>query len=103
LAVALAAGLVFSGCGTPGAPSPPSLNLPDAVDNLSATRTGGQVALAWTMPKKNTDKLLIEGNIAVHICRQEAHGPCAPAGELQLGPGAEGSFTDMLPMAQAAG
>jgi len=103
LAVALAAGLVFSGCGTPGAPSPPSLNLADAVDNLSATRTGGQVALAWTMPKKNTDKLLIEGSIAVHICRQEANGPCVPAGELQLGPGAEGSFTDTLPTAEATG
>ena len=103
MAVAVAASLFFSGCGTPGAPSPPSLNLPDAVDNLTATRTGGQVALAWTMPKKNTDKLLIEGNIAVHICRQEVHGSCAPAGELQLGPGAEGSFTDTLPAAEAAG
>jgi len=103
LAVAVAAGLFSIGCGTPGAPSPPSLNLPDAVDNLSATRTGGQVALTWTMPKKNTDKLLIEGNIAVHICRQEANGPCAPAGDVQLGPGAEGSFTDTLPAAEAAG
>lgn len=103
MAVALAAGLVFSGCGMPGAPSPPSLNLPDTVNNLSATRTGGQVALTWTMPKKNTDKLLIEGNIAVYLCRQEAHSPCAPAGEVELGPGAEGSFTDTLPPAQAAG
>jgi hypothetical protein len=87
----------------PGAPQPPSLNLPDPVVNLSAVRTGGQVALAWTMPKKNTDKLLIEGNITVRICREEAQGACAPAGTLALAPGAEGEFTDTLPPAEATG
>jgi hypothetical protein len=103
LAVALTAGFVFSGCGTPGAPSPPSLNLPDTVSNLSASRTGGQVTLTWTMPKKNTDKLLIEGNIAVYVCRQEVQSPCVASGKLDLAPGAESSFTDTLPAAEAAG
>ncbi len=56
------AALVVAGCGMPGAPLPPSLNLPDRVGDLSAVRTGGQVALTWTMPTKNTDKMLLKGN-----------------------------------------
>ena len=55
----------------PGAPLPPSLNLPVPVTDLSAVRTGDQVALTWTMPKKTTDKVLLKGNIAVRVCRNE--------------------------------
>jgi hypothetical protein len=65
LPVALAAGLAITGCGTPGAPLPPSLKLPDQVTDLSATRTGNQISLTWTMPKKNTEKLLLKGNVPV--------------------------------------
>jgi hypothetical protein len=72
LAAGLAAGLLLSGCGTPGAPQPPSLNLPDRVTGLAAIRTGNQVALTWTMPKKNTDRLLLKGNVPVRVCRREA-------------------------------
>ncbi|MGH9591205.1 MAG: hypothetical protein ACRD25_12475, partial [Terracidiphilus sp.] len=49
-AAALAAGIVMSGCGLPGAPQPPSLNLPRKVKDLTAERAGGQVSLEWTMP-----------------------------------------------------
>ena len=100
----LALGLVLSGCGMPGAPLPPSLNLPDPVTNLVATRTGNQVSLAWTMPRKNTDKLLLEGNVQVHVCRREgAAGSCTPAGELEVAPGAEGAFSETLNSALATG
>ena len=103
-AAALAVGLVLSGCGTPDAPMPPSLKLPDPLGDLAAVRTGNQVALTWIMPKKNTDKLLLKGNITVRVCRKEAAGPCATAGaELQLAPGSEGAFTEALPAALAAG
>ena len=78
LAASMAAATAFTGCGTPGAPLPPSLKLPDPVTNLSAVRTGDQVALIWTMPRKNTDKLLIKDNIPVQVCRKEASGPCQP-------------------------
>jgi hypothetical protein len=95
-AVALAAAL--SGCGMPGAPLPPSLNLAQPVTNLVATRTGSQVSLSWTMPKKNTDKLLLKGNVEVRVCRSEgAAGSCTQAGNLQLEPGAEGAFSETLP------
>ena len=104
LAATLAIGVVFTGCGTPGAPMPPSLNLPDPVTDLAATRTGNQVSLTWKMPKKNTDKLLLKGNVPVRVCRKENSGPCVPVpGDLLLAPEAAGAFTETLPPALAAG
>jgi hypothetical protein len=104
LAAALAAGIALAGCGMPGAPLPPSLNLADPVANLAASRAGSQVALTWTMPKKNTDKLLLKGSVTVRVCRKEGAGGCETAGaELSLAPGAEGAFTDTLPAQLAAG
>jgi hypothetical protein len=104
LPVALALGLAIGGCGTPGAPLPPSLKLPDQVTDLSAIRTGNQVSLTWTMPKKNTDKLLLKSNIPVRVCRKEGSGSCVPAGDkLQLAPGADGVFMETLPQPLAAG
>lgn len=103
-AVALAAALVvLAGCGTPGAPQPPSLNLPDPVTDLSAARGGNQVSLTWTMPRRNTDKLPLKSNVSARICRREDAGNCAAAGEVQLAPAAEGSFTETLPPALATG
>jgi hypothetical protein len=50
------------------------------------------------MPKKNTDKLLIKGNIPVRICRKESAGTCIPVPTtLQLAPEAAGAFTEDLP------
>ena len=105
LAAALAAGMALAGCGMPGAPQPPSLNLPEAAVDLAASRAGNQVALTWTLPKKNTDKLLLKGNVTVRVCRKEgAGGNCVAAGgELQFVPGTVGSFTETLPTQLAAG
>jgi hypothetical protein len=102
-ALITASGLFLTGCGMEAAPQPPSLNLPNPVVNLTAVRTSNRVALAWTMPKRTTDKLLIKGNVTVSICRREAHGPCVPIGSLSLAPAAAGSFKDTLPPAQATG
>jgi hypothetical protein len=103
LLIAAALGAGMSGCGTPGAPLPPSLNLPNKVTDLAATRTGNQVALTWTMPKRNTDKTLLKTNIAAHVCRQERDGPCLPAGDISFAPSAAGSFTETLPAELNAG
>lgn len=103
-AAGIVIGLALAGCGTPGAPLPPSLKLPDPVTDLSASRTGNQVSLTWTMPKKTTDKLLIKGNIPVRVCRKEESGICAPVpGELFFAPNAHGSFTGALSAALATG
>ena len=101
---AFAGAVALAGCGMPGAPLPPSLNLPIPVNDLSAVRTGSQVALTWTMPKKTTDKVLLNGNIAVRVCRNETStASCSVAATLQLAPGAGATFTDTLPPALAAG
>jgi hypothetical protein len=100
----VAASLLATGCGTPGAPLPPSLNLPNPVGDLAAVRTGNQVALTWTMPKKSTDKLLLKGKISVIICRKDETEVCAAVpGELELAPAAQGAFTDTLPATLAEG
>lgn len=89
---------LLSGCGTPGAPQPPSLNLAAPVEDLSAIRTGDHVALTWTMPKRNTDKTALNHDVAVRICRREGTGTCSPVGaDLSVAPGKAGSFTDALP------
>jgi hypothetical protein len=83
---------------------PPSLNLPDPVTDLSASRTGNQVSLTWTMPKKNTDKLLLKGSVPARVCRKEDAGACVPvADDLRFAPGAAAAFTETLPLALAAG
>jgi len=94
----------LAGCGTPGAPQPPSLNLPLRVTDLSATRVGNQVSLTWTMPKRNTDKLLLKGNVAVRVSRREgANDRATEAGELQLPPATDGTYSETLPVAFTAG
>jgi hypothetical protein len=92
-----------TGCGTPGAPQPPSLNLPQTVTDLSANRAGDRVTLTWTCPKKNTDKLAIKGGITARVCRREGSVTCADAGSLTELPGATGTFTETLPDPLASG
>ncbi len=101
---ALALLLSAIGCGTPGAPQPPSLNLPERVTDLEATRAGNRVSLTWTMPKKNTDKLILKDKIAVKVCRSEETGACMDAGAaLSLPPGKPATFTETLPAALDSG
>lgn len=47
------------GCGTQGAPLPPSANIPKAVTDLQATRKGDVVTLTWTAPQQTTDGALV--------------------------------------------
>lgn len=101
---ALAGVLALGGCGMPGAPLPPTLNLPVPVNDLAAHRAGDTVSLTWTMPKKNTDKLLLKGNQQVRICRREgASGSCATVTTLQLAPDTDGKFNEILSAALITG
>lgn len=101
--LAICAALALAGCGTPGAPLPPTLNLPDPVSNLAAVRAGDAVTLTWTMPRRNTDKMILNGPLAVRVCRREGSGACETVGELTLAPRASGTFSDTLPGALASG
>lgn len=46
----------LAACGTPGAPQPPSLNLPRPSEDLSVVRKGDKVTLRWTPSRQNTDR-----------------------------------------------
>ncbi len=69
VSVTLAAAL--TGCGTPGSPSLPSLNLPLPPTDLTASRRGNKVDLDWTLPRRNTDRTVIKHNPTTRICRHE--------------------------------
>jgi hypothetical protein len=60
---------LLSGCGTPGAPQLPSLQLARPVDDLTATRKGNKVQLDWTLPRKNTDRTLVKDIPESRVCR----------------------------------
>ncbi len=67
LPVLLAA--MLAGCGTPGAPQPPSLELPRPVADLAAERQGDRVVLTWTLPQETTDKQRLRHPGQTRICR----------------------------------
>jgi hypothetical protein len=104
LLFALASALALTGCGTQSAPLPPSLKLPEPVVNLAAARTGNQVVLTWTMPRRNTDKMLLKGKLPVRICRRERAGTCLTVPTtLSFAANSIAQFTDTLPPELASG
>jgi hypothetical protein len=62
---------VLTGCGTPGAPQPPSLQLARPVEDLAASRKGNKVQLDWTLPRKNTDRTLVKNIPQSRVCRHD--------------------------------
>lgn len=103
VALAVCAAACMSGCGTPGAPLPPSLNLPQPVTNLAAVRTGDKVTLTWTLPRRTTDNVILKAPLRVHVCRREGSGACEASADLTFAPMALCSFTEALPAPLAAG
>lgn len=84
--------LCFAGCGTPGAPQPPSSNIPKPIRDLQATRKGDSVTLTWTNPTETTDGALIKkpGKIFVRRGFAVSEGsslvPTSSLGEAPLPP-----------------
>lgn len=98
-----AGGATLLGCGMPGAPQPPSLELPEKVSDLTATRTGDQVTLTWTMPKRDTSDESLKGDVTAIICRREGAGSCVEIATVAFAPGDSGRFAEMLPPILAHG
>ncbi|HEY4930780.1 MAG TPA: hypothetical protein VII23_04335 [Terriglobales bacterium] len=71
LAACLVLGALLTGCGTPGAPQLPSLQLARPVDDLTASRKGNKVQLDWTLPRKNVDRTLVKNIPQSLICRHD--------------------------------
>ncbi len=85
--------LGLTGCGTPGAPQPPSLNIPKPLRDLQATRKGDVIALTWTNPTETTDGALVRKTGKIFVRRgfvaSESAAPVtttAPLSELPLKP-----------------
>jgi hypothetical protein len=77
------------GCGVPGVPKPPSLDLPEPVADLRAVRKGDRVYLDWTVPAETTDRLAVRHLGPTRICRSldAAMSECAsPVGEVPAPP-----------------
>jgi len=77
--------VLLVGCGVPGVPKPPSLELPEPVADLRAVRKGDSVYLDWTVPAETTDRLAVRHLGATRICRglDAAMSECAhPVGEV---------------------
>ena len=90
-------GLV-AGCGAPAAPLPPTLNLPQPVHDLAASRAGDTVHLTFSVPQKTTDKLPVRGPMTAKLCRSMEIEPCEPAGTLSIPAQAKtASMEDVLP------
>ncbi len=68
------------GCASPGAPRAPSLQLPQLVGDLAATRSGDDVEIRFTIPSRTTDGLpLRSGPLFATLCRRvAAGGVCQP-------------------------
>lgn len=102
LLLTIAAVAVLAGCGVPGAPQPPSLELPRPVSDLRAARKGDRVTLAWTPPQETTDRTAIRHPGPTLICRAAGTmTSCGqPVGVLQAAqiPKAEtAGYVDTLP------
>jgi hypothetical protein len=61
--------LMLAACGVPGAPHPPSLELPEPVADLAALRKGDKVSLVWTAPTETTDRTRVQQLGMTRICR----------------------------------
>jgi hypothetical protein len=101
------------GCASPGPPRSPSLNLPQPVSDLTASRTGNIVELRFTVPHLSTDKLpLFEPHhkaMPLHgtICRELKPAPCITitniAPELTAADHATFTWHETLPESLASG
>jgi hypothetical protein len=102
---ALGACTLLAGCKRPSAQGPLAPEMRGPVKDLAAIRVGDEVSLTWTVPKKGTGKLAVNGEVKVLVCRRETTGgACTDAGApLMLAPGAAGTFSEVLPAEFAQG
>jgi hypothetical protein len=104
----LACGL--AGCGYPGDPLPPALNIPERITDLRALQRGARLIVSLTAPVSTTDKLILKRLPAIELFA----GP-APAGDFNADawaataelvtrePGDEPALTIELPAPKWAG
>jgi hypothetical protein len=75
---------LLAGCGAPGIPIPPSLELAKPVTDLRAVRKGDKVYLAWSVPVETIERRSIRHPGPTRVCRSlgDTIKECGtPAGE----------------------
>ncbi len=104
-ALAFAFICLLVGCASPGQPRPPSLQLPQIVDDLSAERAGDTVHLRWTTSSTTTDNLPVGTQISAVLYREitsgstaGGHSRCIEIKRLPVNPG-PAEADDALPPA----
>ncbi len=78
--------LATFGCGTPGAPMPPSLGIPKPVTDLDAVRKGSTVTLSWSAPAETVDGELIRKPGKMTVSRTVAGSPSQSVADVPLEP-----------------
>ncbi|MBI4461126.1 MAG: hypothetical protein HY648_13855 [Acidobacteria bacterium] len=71
---ALILAMLLVGCGVPGEPLPPLLEIPQPISDLSAVQEGARVRLTWSRPLLTT-----EGTRAQELDRMELYAVFVPA------------------------
>ncbi len=69
------AAVLLAGCGVPGEPLPPLLEIPERATDLSAKQVGARLQLAWSPPRLTT-----EGTRVRRLARLEIYGVFLPPG-----------------------
>src|SRR5438067_6341996 len=80
---------MITSCGTPGAPMPPSLDLPKPVEALQGSRRGDVITLSWTLPQQTTDQTAVRKVGVTRVCRllnEEHMRSCVPVIEVPSPP-----------------
>lgn len=97
--------LLLASCGMPGAPQPPTLDLPRPVSDLRAVRKGDRVTLQWTQPRDTTDRQRIRRPGPTQVCRSVDVFPMLECAQIsaelppqeEVAPAAPATFTDVIP------
>lgn len=108
----------LAGCGSPGIPRPPSLDLPQPPSDLRVVRKGDRAYLAWTVPTETTDGTTFRHPGATSICRSldvpmkdcatpvgevAAARPAARSANAQLAAKVQANYVDELPASVLSG
>ncbi|MGH9554643.1 MAG: hypothetical protein ACRD2Y_02365, partial [Terriglobales bacterium] len=91
---------LLSACAVPGAPQPPSLQVPRPVEDLAAVRKGDRVTLTWSAPVETTDRDTLRASGSTAICRSVSRiDQCIQVGAERVGqsPQPKREFVDTLP------
>ncbi len=59
--------LLTLGCGSPGDPQPPSLNIPERITDLRAAQRGDRIVISFTLPAFTTDGVALRRLRAVEL------------------------------------